>query len=164
VAVFQGTNQSLAGMSLSKLLTTSTLKVSQLGLTDQNSLTQTISKSSVGDATTLIDGLQTQANVCHNQWTALAAWQAKTVSYNAAVAKDKASKAKPKPTVPASEAPGPQPPAPDPDSCAPASAFGIPASALPGSQPAAPATTPTVKPSVTPTPTATKKPATSAAG
>jgi PPM family protein phosphatase len=165
VAVFQGTNQSLAGMSLSKLLTTSTLKVSQLGLTDQNSLTQTISKSSVGDATTLIDGLQTQANVCHNQWTALAAWQAKSVSYNAAVAKDKASKAKPKPTVPASEAPGPQPPAPDPDNCAPASAFGIPASALPGSQPVAPATTPTVKPSVTPTPTATaKKPATSAAG
>jgi len=147
VAVFQGTNQSLAGMSLSKLLTTSTLKVSQLGLTDQNSLTQTISKSSVGDATTLIDGLQTQANVCHNQWTALAAWQAKSVSYNAAVAKDKASKAKPKPTVPASEAPGPQPPAPDPDNCAPASAFGIPASALPAagtSTTTAPAPTPSV--------------------
>ena len=109
VAVFQGTNQSLAGMSLSKLLTRSTLKVSQLGLTDQNSLTQTISKSSLGDATTLIDGLQTEANQCQQQWTALATWQAKTVSYNAAVAKDEASKAKPKPTVPASEAPGPQP-------------------------------------------------------
>ena len=165
VAVFQGTNQSLAGMSLSKLLTTSTLKVSQLGLTDQNSLTQTISKSSVTDAKNLIDGLQNQSDQCQQQWTALAAWQAKSVSYNAAVAKDKASKAKPKPTVPASEAPGPQPIAPDPDGCAPASAFGIPASALPGSQPVAPATTPTVKPSVTPTPTATvKQSPTSAAG
>jgi PPM family protein phosphatase len=165
VAVFQGTNQSLAGMSLSKLLTRSTLKVSQLGLTDQNSLTQTISKSSLGDATTLIDGLQTEANACQKQWAALATWQAKTVSYNAAVAKDKASKAKPKPTVPASDAPGPMPATPDPDSCAPSSAYGIPASALPGSQPVAPATTPTVKPSVTPTPSATvKKSPTSAAG
>jgi protein phosphatase len=165
VAVFQGTNQSLAGMSLSKLLTTSTLKVSQLGLTDQNSLTQTISKSSVTDAKNLIDGLQNQADQCHQQWTALATWQAKTVSYNAAVAKDKASKAKPKPTVPAADAPGPMPSTPDPDGCAPASAFGIPASALPGAQSAAPATTPTVKPSVSPTPTASaKKSSTPAAG
>ena len=166
VAVFQGTNQSLAGMSLSKLLTRSTLQVKQLGLNDQNTLSQTISKSSVTDAKNLIDGLQNQADLCHQQWTALAAWQAKTVSYNAAVARDKASKAKPKPTVPASDAPGPQPATPDPDSCAPASAFGIPASALPGSQPVAPATTPTVKPSVTPTPTATvrKTSPTSAAG
>ncbi len=135
VAVFQGTNQSVAGMSLSKLLTRSTLQVSQLGLNDQNTLTQTISKSSVTDAKSLIDGLQNQADLCHQQWTALATWQAKTVSYNAAVARDKASKAKPKPTVPASDAPGPQPATPDPDSCAPASAFGIPASALPGAQP-----------------------------
>jgi protein phosphatase len=165
VAVFQGTNQSLAGMSLSKLLTRSTLQVTQLGLDDQNTLAQTISKGSVTDATTLIDGLQGQSNQCHTQWTALAAWQAKTISYNAAVARAKASKAKPKPTVPASEAPGAQPPTPDPDSCAPASAFGIPASALPSSQPAAPATTPTVRPSVTPSPAATvKKSSTPAAG
>jgi PPM family protein phosphatase len=147
VAVFQGTNQSLAGMSLSKLLTRSTLQVSQLGLTDQNTLNQTISKGSAADANTLIDGLQNQSNVCHQQWTALATWQATTVSYNAAVARDKASKAKPKPTVPASDAPGPMPTTPDPDSCAPASAFGIPASALPGSQPVVPAPTPTVTPS-----------------
>jgi serine/threonine protein phosphatase PrpC len=166
VAVFQGTNQSLAGMSLSKLLTRSTLQVSQLGLTDQNTLAQTISKGSVDDAETLIDGLQSQSNVCHQQWTALATWQAKTVSYNAAVARDRASKAKPKPTVPAADAPGPQPATPDPDSCAPASAFGIQASALPGSQPVVPATTPTV----TPSPSSTTKAAvkktspTSAAG
>jgi protein phosphatase len=165
VAVFQGTNQSLAGMSLSKLLTRSTLKVSQLGLTDQNTLTQTISKSSQGDATTLVNGLQAEANQCQEQWTSLTIWQAKNVAYTAAVARDAASKAKPKPTVPASEAPGPQPTAPDPDSCAPASAFGIPASALPGAQATAPATTPTAKPSVSPTPTASvKKSSTPAAG
>ena len=167
VSVFQGTNQSLAGMSLSKLLTRSTLKVSQLGLDDQNTLAQTISKGSVGDATALIDGLQSQSNLCQKQWTALAAWQAKTVSYNAAVARVKASKAKPKPTVPASAAPGPRPASPDLDSCAPASAFGIPASALPGSQPVAPATTPPVRPSpsTTTTKAAVKKTSpTSAAG
>ena len=169
VAVFQGTNQNLAGMSLSKLLTTSTVKVSQLGLDDQNTLAQTISKGSVGDANRLITGLQNQVTVCHGQWTALVTWQAKTISYNAAVARDKASKAKPKPTVPASEAPGPMPATPDPDSCAPASAFGIPVSALPGSQPVAPApaTTPTVRPSpsTTTTKAAVKKTSpTSAAG
>jgi PPM family protein phosphatase len=152
VAVFQGTNQNLAGMSLSKLLTRSTLKVSQLGLSDQGTLAQTISKGSLGDAETLINGLQTESNTCHNQWSALAAWQAKTVSYNAAVARDKASKAKPKPTVPASEAPGPMPPTPDLDSCAPASAFGIQASALPSAQSTTPAPTPTstASPSVSP--------------
>jgi PPM family protein phosphatase len=167
VAVFQGTNQSLAGMSLSKLLTTSTVKVSQLGLTDKNTLAQTISKGSAGDANQLITGLQNQVTLCHGQWTALATWQAKTVSYNAAVARDRASKAKPKPTVPASEAPGPMPSTPDPDSCAPASAFGIPASALPGSQPVQPATTPPVRPSPSTTTTraAVKKTSpTSAAG
>ena len=63
VAVFQGTNQSLAGMSLSKLLTRSTLQVSQLGLNDQNTLAQTISKSSVTDAKNLIDGLQNQVDL-----------------------------------------------------------------------------------------------------
>jgi len=165
VAVFQGTNQNLAGMSLSKLLTRSTLRVSQLGLSDQGTITQTISKSNLGEAESLINSLQTQSNTCHSQWNALAAWQTKSVAYNAAVATDKASKAKPKPTVPASMAPGPMPPSPDPDSCAPASAFGIAASALPSPQSTTPApstspttsTSPTGKPSSSVAPTGAKK-------
>jgi len=159
VAVFQGTNQSVAGMSLSKLLTRSTLKVSQLGLTDQGTITQTISKGSVGDAETLIDGLQTQSDQCQQQWTALASWQTQSVKYQSDLVK--AAHSKPKITVPASDAPGPLPPRPDLDSCAPAAAFGIPASALPPAQPVtpppAPATTPTARPSVTASAKATAK-------
>ena len=81
VAIFQGTNQSVAGMSLSKLLTRSTLQVSQLGLNDQGTLAQTISKGSVNDAKALIDTLQAHPTSCHRQWTALAAWQAQSVKY-----------------------------------------------------------------------------------
>jgi N-acetylmuramoyl-L-alanine amidase len=146
-------------MSLSKLLTRSTLKVSQLGLTDQGTITQTISKGSVGDAETLIDGLQTQSDQCQQQWTALASWQTQSVKYQSDLVK--AAHSKPKITVPASDAPGPLPPRPDLDSCAPAAAFGIPASALPPAQPVtpppAPATTPTAKPSVTASAKATAK-------
>jgi PPM family protein phosphatase len=156
VAVFQGTNQSVAGISLSKLLTRSTLKVSQLGLTDQDTLAQTISKGSVDDAKSLIDVLQSGSTKCQGMWTALTSWQAQSVKYQADLVR--AAHSKPKIKVPASDAPGPMPPEPDMDSCAPASAFGIPASALPSTQQSAtPVTTPTVKPSVTATPTATVK-------
>jgi len=155
VAVFQGTNQSVAGINLSKLLTRSTLMVSKLGLTDQDTLAQTISKGSVGDAKSLIDVLQGESTKCQGMWTALTSWQAQSVKYQSDLVK--AAHSKPKTKVPASDAPGPMPPRPDLDSCAPASAFGIPASALPSTQTTAPATTPTAKPSVTVKPSATVK-------
>jgi hypothetical protein len=134
--------------------------VSKLGLTDQDTLAQTISKGSVGDAKSLIDVLQGESTKCQGMWTALTSWQAQSVKYQSDLVK--AEHSKPKIKVPASDAPGPMPPRPDLDSCAPASAFGIPASALPSTQTTAPATTPTAttptaKPSVTPTPRATVK-------
>jgi hypothetical protein len=159
VAVFQGTNQSVAGINLSKLLTRSTLMVSKLGLTDQDTLAQTISKGSVGDAKSLIDVLQSESTRCQGMWTALTSWQAKSVTYQNDLVR--AEHSKPKIKVPASAAPGPMPARPDLDSCAPAAAFGIPASALPSTQttaPAPPATTPTAKPSVTVKPSVTARP------
>ena len=165
VAIFRGTNQSVAGISLSSLLTPSTLKVSQLGTNDQGTISQTISKGSVADAEALITQLQSGVDQCHGQWTALTAWQTQSVKYQADKAAAARSKAKVKPKVPASDNPGPMPAVPDTASCAPAAAFGIPASALPaqagGSAASAtpsttPTPTPTPHPSVTPTASAKK--------
>jgi serine/threonine protein phosphatase PrpC len=161
VAIFHGTNQSLAGISLSSLLSRSTLPLGQLGTTDQGTLSNTISKSSLADAKSLIDGLQTEVNQCSQEWTALAAWQAKNVTYQGLRAASLASKAKVKPKVPASDNPGPMPAAPDAADCAPAAEFGILATQLPGTTTTT--TTPTTTPAATPGSKATtKKPATKA--
>jgi hypothetical protein len=148
VAIFRGTNQSLAGVSLSSLLTPSTLKISQLGTNDQNTISQTISKGSVADAKTLITQLQGVADGCRAQWTALATWQAQTVKYQRELVT--AAHSKPKVKVPASDAPGPIPTVPDSANCAPAAAFGIAASALPAQ---AGGTAVSAAPTPTPTPT-----------
>jgi protein phosphatase len=141
VSIFRGTNQNLAGISLSSLVQRSTLKVSELRSTDQTTLTQTITQGSVNDAQLLIDQLQNQVNQCKQQWQAVAAWPAKNATYQAAVANAARSKGKIK--VPANANPGPQPNAPDAAACAPAMALGV---TLPAS--------PSVAPSSTPTPTA----------
>jgi PPM family protein phosphatase len=162
VAIFRGTNQSVAGISLSSLLSPSTLQVNQLGTNDQTTISQTIAKSSVSDAEALITQLQSGADQCHTQWTALASWQTQTVKYHDELVR--AEHSKPKITVPASDAPGTMPAVPDTANCAPAAAFGIAASALPaqagGTAAAVPTTSPTPKPSATAkksaTPRATK--------
>jgi hypothetical protein len=156
VSVFRGTNQSVVGISLSSLFTRSTLKVSQLGSDDQATISQTISKSSASDAEALITQLQSGADQCHSQWTALATWQAQTVKYRDELAT--AAHSKPKLKVPAKDNPGSMPAVPDTSSCAPALAFGIPASALPvqaGGTAVTPAATPSSSP--TPKPTASAK-------
>jgi hypothetical protein len=129
VAIFRGSNQSVAGISLSSLLIPSTVKFSQLGTNDQGTISQTISKGSVSDAEALITQLQFEAKQCQSQWAALAAWQTKTVKYQSEAAA--AAKSKPKRTLPASDQPGPMPTVPSTANCASAAAFGIPASALP---------------------------------
>ncbi len=148
VSIFRGTNQSLAGISLSSLVQRSTLKVSELRSTDQASLTQTITQGSVNNAQLLIDQLQSQVNDCRQQWQAVAAWPAKNASYQAQLAN--AAKSKGKIKVPASANPGPQPSAPEAANCAPAAAFGIAVSA-----------SPTVTPTATATPTSSAKSSTS---
>jgi protein phosphatase len=157
VAIFRGTNQSVAGISLSSLVQRSTLKVSELRSTDQATLTQTITQGSVTGAQLLIDQLQTQVNQCKQQWQAVAAWPAKNATYQALLANASRSKAKPKPKVPASANPGPQPNAPDAANCASATALGITVASAPQVTPtskptpttssARPSTSPTAKPS-----------------
>ncbi len=135
VAIFRGTNQTLAGISLSSLVQRSTLQVSQLRSSDQSGLTQTISQDNVSDAQQLIDQLQGQVSQCRSQWEAVAAWPAANAKYQAEVSA--ASKSHGKIKVPAGDNPGPQPNAPDAANCASATALGItiPASQQPSTAP-----------------------------
>jgi serine/threonine protein phosphatase PrpC len=155
VAIFRGTNQSIAGISLSSLMSRSALPVSELGATDQAVIAQTISKSSLTEAQALVTSLQTEASQCHQKWTALVNWQTQSVQYQQAVAA--AHKAKSKVTPKGN--PGPMPATPDAADCAPAAEFGI-TSGLPGQ----PGSTPPPTPATTPTPahTATAKATTKA--
>jgi hypothetical protein len=131
---------------MSSLVQRTTLSVSQLTSGDQALVAQTISQGSVNGAQQVIDQLQTHANDCQQQWQALEAWQAKSVTYQRELVAARGTKTK----VPAQDNPGIEPTAADPD-CAPAAAFRIPASALPAAQPstvpAAPSTTPGKTPS-----------------
>ena len=150
VAIFRGTNQSLAGISMSSLVQRTTLSVSQLTSGDQAAVTQTISQGSVNSAELVVDQLKTHAADCQQQWSALAAWQTKNATYQRELVAARGTKTK----VPAQDKPGMEPTPADPD-CAPAAAFGIPASALPTVQASA---TPSVTPSVTPSKSTSKTP------
>jgi serine/threonine protein phosphatase PrpC len=166
VAIFRGTDQSLAGISLSSLVQRSTLRVAQLRSSDQSGLTQTISQDNVSDAQQLIDQLQGQVSQCRSQWQAVAAWPAANTKYQAEVSA--ASKSHGKIKVPATDNPGPQPNAPDAANCASATALGIaiPASQQPSAAPSsAPSAGASGKASVSPTPHSSAKtsPATQAA-
>jgi protein phosphatase len=64
VAIYQGVNQSLAGLSLSKVHQTTDIQLKYLPPTDQSHVKSTITASSLQDAVAQLDKLQLQANVC----------------------------------------------------------------------------------------------------
>jgi PPM family protein phosphatase len=148
VAIFRGTDQNLAGISLSSLLTRSTLKASMLTTSDQATLQQTISASSVSDAQQRIDQLQGQADQCRQTYETLAKWQTEDLAYQSYLtAKQQAAKNHTKAPAVVNSPGAMQTQMPDADECAPSTAFGIPASALPPAGATAPAATPTATPS-----------------
>src|SRR5262249_34879557 len=131
VAIFRGINQSLAGISLSSLITRTGLPISQVVASNQAMIPQTIPPSSPAHARTLVRQIQSAVSSWDQRWRALVRWRAAETGYRAEVAASRARHTR----VPPKDNPGGQPPTPDAAGCAPASAFGIPASALPGGQP-----------------------------
>jgi serine/threonine protein phosphatase PrpC len=157
VAIFRGSNQNLAGISLSSLVSTSALPVRELRASDQATLAQTIPQGNLTKATQLIGQLQGQAGQCARQWRQVAAWPAKNAKYQAELRAAKKSKGKIK--VNPADNPGPQPTAPDAASCASATAFGItvptaPPVTSPSPKPRSSTAKPTAKASVRPSATA----------
>lgn len=132
VAIFRGTNQSLAGISMSSLYWNSTLKASQLPANDRATLARTISQSSVQGAEREVNQLAGEALQCQQTYTALANWQQGNIAYRnylTAKAEAVAHHAKAPATAPS---PGPMPTqVPSADKCGPSTAFGIPPAALP---------------------------------
>jgi PPM family protein phosphatase len=162
VAVFRGTDQSLAGISLSSLVTKSTLKASMLTSSDQATLQQTVSASSVTDAKQRIDQLQGEATQCRQTYVELATWQTEDLAYKSyEAAKTQAAKNHTKAPAVVNSPGAMQTQMPDANQCAPSTAFGIPASALPPAGATAPAAAPTStpsKPASTPSSRATATP------
>jgi protein phosphatase len=150
VSIFRGTNQSVAGISLSSLVQRSTLPVSELRSSDRAGLAQTISQDSVSDAQLLIDQLLGQVDQCKQQWTAVAAWQTKNTRYQAELQAAGTNVKKRK--AASSDNPGTEPRTPDAASCAAPAALGIsvanPATTLPAvtPSPASPTATPKSSP------------------
>ena len=163
VAIFQGTNQSLAGINLSSLYSESTLKASMLTTSDQAALTQTISQSSADAAHQKINQLAGEAKQCQQTYQELAAWKTNNVAYQAYLtAKQAAAEHHAHPPTAVAN-PGPMPTQlPDGDTCAPSTVFGVAGGGAARSGAATSTATPTAtatptKPASTPSKTATAK-------
>jgi PPM family protein phosphatase len=153
VAIFRGTNQNVAGISLSSLVQRyDNLPVAQVVPSDQGMIHQTITESSLAAAQSLVGQIQSGVASCHQKWQELVAWNSADQRYQQEQALYKAKQTK----TPPKNKPGPQPATPDITECASASAFGIPATALPTGQP--PVTQPSTAPSARSTSTASPRP------
>jgi PPM family protein phosphatase len=158
VSIFQGTNQSLAGISMSSLKSKSTLKAVELDNTDRDALTETISASSLSDAQSRIDSLQGEATGCQQDYLKLATWQTNETKYQDYLTAQRAATAAHRKAPAAVANPGTMPMVPNPDQCAPSTAFDISASALVAPPAATPSPTASAKATATAKPTATVKP------
>jgi serine/threonine protein phosphatase PrpC len=134
MAIFRGVNTSVAGMSLHSPYKRSDVPLSQLPVTAQVALNQTISSSGLTDAQNMVKSVETVVGQCRTQWQQLASWKAANDVYQQKLVVWNQQKAhlRPKEKPPAEPtSPGPQPQVPQAASCGPASAFGIATSALP---------------------------------
>jgi hypothetical protein len=131
VAIFQGINSSVAGISLSSPYQNTGLPLDQLSASDQSAIRQTVGYNDLKAAQQVVHMLQSQATTCHAEWNQLVSWQQQDATYKANLShwahlpKQQQAKQK-KPTFTP-----PQPKTPDTGTCAPASAFGILAAKLP---------------------------------
>jgi hypothetical protein len=131
VTIFQGINDSVAGISLSSAYQNTGLPLSQLSASDQGAISATVEYSNLKAAQLVVTMLKNQATACHMQWNQLVSWQQQDAAYQAALGhwahlppKQKSQSKQPTFTVL-------QPKTPDSGTCAPASAFGITARQLP---------------------------------
>jgi hypothetical protein len=125
VVIYQGVNQQIAGISLSRPYQLTGIELAQVPVPYQQTLRATDAASSLGNARAIVANVRTAVTVCQQQYTALRSWVTAENAYQAAVALAR-KQHRPTNGIPK---PGPQPPKAAP-TCPPATAFGIATSAL----------------------------------
>jgi serine/threonine protein phosphatase PrpC len=127
VVIYQGVNQSVAGISLSHPHTYTSIALSQVSTTYRQQLASTPSASSLSGAEQIVSNIRTQVNECDNWYHGLVTWQTAQNNYNAQVAAARRQKKPTKNIHP----PGPQPSAPAGIMCPPSTAYGVQPNQIP---------------------------------
>jgi protein phosphatase len=86
VVIFQGVNQSVAGVHLSHVYQHTRIPVSGVPITDQASLRATVSANSKSDALSIVSNLRTQYQACQTAYAKLKDYNKALNSYNSKLA------------------------------------------------------------------------------
>jgi serine/threonine protein phosphatase PrpC len=127
VIIYQGVNQSVAGVSLSHPHTRTGIMLDQVPSGYSQEIANTPSASSLADAQKFVASIQGQVNSCRGWYQSLVTWETAENSYNNALAA--ARKAHKKTT--GIQGPGAQPKGPSAFSCPKWTAYGIPTAEIP---------------------------------
>ena len=127
VVIYQGVNQSVAGISLSHPHADTGIMLSQVATQFRQELAGNPSASSLAGAQEIVHNISNQVNQCNTYYHALQAWNTAQNNYltrlhDAERAHQSTKNIKP---------PDPQPTAPTNIDCPPPAAYGVPASSLP---------------------------------
>jgi len=128
VVIYQGVNQSVAGLSLSHPHTFTGIKLDQVPSDYQQQLTATITASSLAGAEKTVATVSAQVAQCQIWYSKLQEWQSRNLQYQKALQEATKNK-KPKASVKGN--PGPMPTDKPSFQCPPSAAYGIPYDELP---------------------------------
>ena len=132
VVIYQGINQSVAGISLSHPHTPTGIKVDQVSSQFRQQLASSPSASSLAGAQLIVRNISNQVRACQQWYQLLQQWQSDQTKYtnytNLARVAQRQHRPPPKPVV---NSPGPQPTLREGISCPLSTAFGVPANSIP---------------------------------
>jgi hypothetical protein len=128
VVIYQGVNESVAGLSLSHPHTYTGIKLSQVPSDYQQQLTAAITAGNLADAQKTVTNVSSQVGQCQTWYTNLKNWQTQDLSYKMALQEATKNK-KPKASVKGN--PGPMPTDKPAFQCPPPAAYGILSDELP---------------------------------
>jgi PPM family protein phosphatase len=127
VVIYQGVNQSVAGVSLSHPHTDTGIALSQVSSQYRQELAGNPSASSLAGAQRIVRNISSQVQQCNLYYHQLQTWQTDNTNYlNQLHAAEHAHR-----STKNIKPPGPQPTAPLNIDCPPSTAYGVPASSIP---------------------------------
>ena len=127
VVIYQGVNQSVAGISLSHPHTHTGIMLGQVSTVYRQQLASTPSASSLADAQKIVTNISNQVSECRQWYLSLATWQTAENTYNTQFAAAKKAKKSTKNIHP----PAPQPPQPADITCPSSTEYGVQQNQIP---------------------------------